>query len=117
MSPCNFFLNSTIIASIIPPAYTEESFLSANLRMYFIVRLILSIISSVKVIRHCIIWFLFNFYFFTAIRSVYTERIYCRYLPMDIRMKILSIKGYCNIPMEVGISVLFDHSLIVVILS
>jgi hypothetical protein len=57
------FLNPIVIPFIIPLVYIKKYFPSAYLWMYFTVRLILLVMSSIKVTRHHNVWFFFFFHF------------------------------------------------------
>ena len=70
--------------------------------MYFIVGLILSVISSVKVTRHYTIWlFFYSFLIFPLQFSRYILREFlCRCLLIDTGVENFVGKGYRNIPTE-----------------
>jgi len=69
------FLNPNVIPSITPLVYTEESFPSIYLQTYFTIKLILSVMSSLKVTCHRTILFFYSL-FPATILKVYIERIF-----------------------------------------
>jgi hypothetical protein len=64
------FLNPIVIPFIIPLVYIKKYFPSAYLWMYFTVRLILLVMSSIKVTRHHNVWFFFFHFLFSHCNSL-----------------------------------------------
>lgn len=70
--------------------------------MYFTVRLILLVMSSIKVTRHHNVWFFFFSFLILPLQfSWYISReFFCRYLPMDTGLENYISKGHRNILTE-----------------
>jgi hypothetical protein len=96
------FLNPIVIPFIIPLVYIEKCFPSAYLWMYFTVRLILLVMSSIKVTRHHNVWFFFFSFLILPLQfSWYISReFFYRYLPMDTGLENYISKGHRNILTE-----------------